>query len=121
MSVAAQEACLLNQLLKGRVTKANPLAGLALAFFSEGLPLVEAPRNMSAVPDLVYPETRGECPAHFESRLKYNGALIRTAIHDPAVHRLLTEVHQLLKPPSVLQDPAVDRLVQSKLFQMAAE
>jgi 2-polyprenyl-6-methoxyphenol hydroxylase-like FAD-dependent oxidoreductase len=121
MSVAAQEARLLNHLLKGRTTGANPLAGLALAFFSESLPLVEAPWNMSAVPDLVYPETRGERPADFESRLKYNGALIRTAMHDADVHRLLTEVHQLLKPPSVLQDPAVDRLVQTELFQMAAE
>ncbi|HEY3622137.1 MAG TPA: squalene monooxygenase, partial [Roseiarcus sp.] len=51
MSVAAQEVRLLNQLLKGRATKADPLAGLALAFFSESLPLVEAPWNMSAVPD----------------------------------------------------------------------
>jgi 2-polyprenyl-6-methoxyphenol hydroxylase-like FAD-dependent oxidoreductase len=121
MSVAAQEARLLHQLLKGRTTKANPFAGLALVFFSESLPLVEAPWNMSAVPDLVYPETRGERPADFDSRLKYNGALIRTAMYDAAVHRLLVEVQQLLKPPSVLQDPAVDRLVQLELFQMAAE
>ena len=121
MSVAAQEARLLNQLLKGRATRADPFAGLALAFFSESLPLVEAPWNMSAVPDLVYPETRGERPADFDSRLKYNGALIRTAMYDAAVHRLLVEVQQLLKPPSVLQDPAVDRLVQFELFQMAAE
>jgi 2-polyprenyl-6-methoxyphenol hydroxylase-like FAD-dependent oxidoreductase len=121
MTVAAQEACLLKQLLKDRAAKADPLAGLALAFFSESLPLIEAPWNMSAVPDFVYPDTRGERPADFESRLKYNGALIRTAVRDAAVHRLLTEVQQLLKPPSVLQDPAVDRLVQSELFQMAAE
>lgn len=121
MSVAAQEARLLNQLLKARATKADPLARLALAFFSESVPLVEAPWNMSAVPDLVYPETRGERPTDFESRLKYNDALIRTAMHDAAVHRLLAEVQQLLKPPSVLQDPAVDRLVRLELFQMAGE
>jgi 2-polyprenyl-6-methoxyphenol hydroxylase-like FAD-dependent oxidoreductase len=121
MSVAAQEARLLNQLLKGRATKPDPLAGLALAFFSESLPLVEAPWNMSAVPDLVYPETRGERPADFESRLQYNGALMRAAVRDPAVHRLMAEVQQLLKPPSVLQDPAVDRLVQLELSQTAAE
>ena len=53
---------------------------------------------MSAVPDLVYPETRGERPADFESSLKYSAALIRTAMRDPAVHRLMTEVHQRLKP-----------------------
>ncbi len=121
MAVAAQEACLLKHLLKGRMTKADPLAGLAQAFFSENLPLVETPWNMSAVPDLVYPETRGERPADFASRLKYNGALIRAAIRDAAVHRLLTEVQQLLKPPSALEDPAVERLVQRELVQMAAE
>jgi 2-polyprenyl-6-methoxyphenol hydroxylase-like FAD-dependent oxidoreductase len=120
MSVAAQEARLLSQLLKERATKADPLAGLARTFFSESLPLIEAPWNMSAVPDLVYPETRGKRPADFESRLKYDGALLRTAMHDAAVHRLLTEVQQLLKPPGVLQDPAVDRSVQRELIQMAA-
>jgi len=121
MSVAAQEARLLSQLLKERATKADPLAGLARRFFSESLPLIEAPWNMSAVPDLVYPETRGERPADFESRLKYDGALLRTAMHDAAIHRLLSEVQQLLKPPGVLLDPAVDRPVQRELVQMAAE
>jgi 2-polyprenyl-6-methoxyphenol hydroxylase-like FAD-dependent oxidoreductase len=121
MSVAAQEARLLKELLKDRATKADPLTGLALAFFSGAAPLVEAPWSMSTLPDLAYPEARGERPADFESRLKYNGALMRTAMRDAAVHRLLAEVHQLLKPPSVLQDPAVDQLVQSELFQMAGE
>jgi 2-polyprenyl-6-methoxyphenol hydroxylase-like FAD-dependent oxidoreductase len=121
MSVAAQEARLLKQLLKGQATKANPLARLAPAFFSESLPLIEAPWNMSAVPDLVYPETRGERAADFERRLKYNGALIRTAMQDATVHRLLAEVQQLLKPPSILQDPAVEQLVQRELIQIAAE
>jgi 2-polyprenyl-6-methoxyphenol hydroxylase-like FAD-dependent oxidoreductase len=99
MSVAALEARLLSQLLKGRTAKADPLAGLALAFFSESVPLIEGPWNMSAVPDLVYPETRAERPADFESRLKYNGALIRTAMRNATVHRLLAEVQQLTKPP----------------------
>jgi 2-polyprenyl-6-methoxyphenol hydroxylase-like FAD-dependent oxidoreductase len=121
MSVAAQEARLLNQLLKARATKPDPLTGLALAFFAESQPLVEAPWNMSAVPDLVYPETRGDRPPDFENRLQYNGALLRAAMRDPAVHRLMAEVQQLLKPPSVLQDPAIDRLVQQELSQMAAE
>jgi 2-polyprenyl-6-methoxyphenol hydroxylase-like FAD-dependent oxidoreductase len=121
MSVAAQEARLLSQLLKIRATGTDPLAGLPRAFFSESLPLIEAPWGMSAIPDLVYPGTRGERPADFENRLKYNRALIRTAIRDAAVQRLLAEVQQLLKPPSVLQDPAIDQLVQAELLQMAAE
>jgi 2-polyprenyl-6-methoxyphenol hydroxylase-like FAD-dependent oxidoreductase len=121
MSVAAQEARLLNQLLKERTTKADPLAGLPLAFFSESLPLIEGTWNMSAVPDLAFPETSGERPADFESRVKYNGALMRTAMNHAEVHRLLAEVQHLLKPPSALQDPAVDQLVQAELLKMAAE
>jgi hypothetical protein len=43
MSVAAQEARLLNQLLGGPGDPGRSAAGLALAFFAESLPLVEAP------------------------------------------------------------------------------
>lgn len=121
MSVAAQEARLLNELVKDRVTQADPLAGLALAFFSESLPLIEAPWSMSAVPDLAFSATRGERPEDFESELKYRGALTRIAMRDAAIHRLLMEVQHLLKPPSVLKDPAIDQLVQRELIQLAAE
>ena len=121
MSAAAQEARLLKQLLEDRATAPDPLAGLAPAFFSESLPLVEAPWNMSAIPDLVYPGTRGERPAGLERRLRHNRALFRTAMHDAEVHRLLLEVQHFLKPPSVLQDPAIDRLVQREAFETAAE
>jgi 2-polyprenyl-6-methoxyphenol hydroxylase-like FAD-dependent oxidoreductase len=120
MSVAAQEACLLGRLLARQATDGDPLAGLAPAFFAESLPLVEAPWNMSAVPDLIYPETRGDRPADFEDQLDYNGALMRAAMRHHHVHRLLAEVQQLLKPPSVLRDPAVDRLVQAELVEAAA-
>src|ERR1700744_2681196 len=121
MSAAAQEARLLSHLLKTRATGTDPLAGLPRAFFSVSLPLSEAPWRMSAISDLVYPGTRGERPADFENRLKYSRALIRTEIRDAALQRLLAEVQQLLKPPSVLQDPAIDQLVQAELLQMAAE
>jgi 2-polyprenyl-6-methoxyphenol hydroxylase-like FAD-dependent oxidoreductase len=120
MTVAAQEACLLRRLLGDRAEKADPLDGLAGSFSAEALPLVQAPWNMSAIPDLVYPETRGKRPADFQSQLKYNGALIRLAMRDAAIHRLMSEVQQLLVPPSVLQDPAIDRLVQAELAQMVA-
>lgn len=120
MSVAAQEAWLLKQLLKDRMAEADPLAGLAPAFFSESLPLVEGPWTTSAISDLAYPATCGERPADLESQLKYNGALTRVAMQDAAVHRLVTEVQHLLKPPSVLKEPSVDRLVQDELLQTAA-
>ncbi|WP_051334743.1 FAD-dependent monooxygenase [Bradyrhizobium sp. Ai1a-2] len=121
MSVAAQEARLLNQILKGRAAEPDPFAELAQLFFSETLPLLDATWNMSAVPDLAYPKTRGDRPADLESQLQYNKALFQAAIRHPAVHCKLAEVQQLLEPPRVLQNPAIDRLVQIELSKMAAD
>ncbi len=117
MSVAAQEAGALRQLL-GEQAAADPLAGLAPAFFARIRPLIEAPWNMSAVPDMMYPETRGERPADFENTVRFSGALARLAMREPAIHRLMMEVLHLLKPPSVYQDPALQELVRAELAEM---
>ena len=107
MSVAAQEACLLHALLRGRVEENDPLAGLAPAFFAEAAKLVETPWALAAVPDFVFPETRGERPADFERSLEFGAGLNRLAAEDAAVHKLLFEVRHLLKPRSVLRDPEI--------------
>ena len=107
MSVAAQEACLLHALLRGRVEENDPLAGLAPAFFAEAARLVETPWALAAVPDFVFPETRGERPADFERSLEFGAGLNRLAAEDAAVHKLLFEVRHLLKPRSVLRDPEI--------------
>jgi 2-polyprenyl-6-methoxyphenol hydroxylase-like FAD-dependent oxidoreductase len=122
MSVAALEAGVLHQLLGELAAQqgADPLAELGAAFLSRIQPLIEAPWNMSAIPDLVYPETQGERPADFENRLKFGGALARLAMRNPDVHRLMLEVQHLLKPPSVYDDPAIQQLVQAELATMAA-
>jgi 2-polyprenyl-6-methoxyphenol hydroxylase-like FAD-dependent oxidoreductase len=120
MSVAAQEACALRQLLSERAADADPLADLAPAYFAKIRPLIEAPWNMSAVPDLLYPQTRGERPADFENSVRFSGALARIAMRDPAVHRLMLEVLHLLRPPSVYQDPGLQELVRQELVEMAA-
>ncbi len=75
---------------------------------------------MSAIPDLIYPQTRGERPADFESRLNFGFAIARLAIRDPDVHRLMQEVQHLLSPPSVYADPAIQKLVQAELAEIAA-
>ena len=112
MSVAAQEAGLLKRILKSKATKPDPLDGLAMTFFSKSRSLIEGPWNMSAIPDFAYAETRGERPSDFESRLQKNRALLQATMRHAAVHRAFAEVQQLLKPPSVLQDPAIDQLIQ---------
>jgi 2-polyprenyl-6-methoxyphenol hydroxylase-like FAD-dependent oxidoreductase len=116
MSVAAQEACLLRKILERLGEESNPIAGLASTFFTEVQPLIETPWSVATL-DFVFPSTRGQRPADFETTLKFGIALTRLAAEDPAVHKLTAEVQNLLKPRSVYRDPA---LLQ-RVFTMMAE
>jgi len=107
MSVAAQEARLLHALLRRRVEEPDRLKGLAPAFFAEAARLIETPWALAAVPDFVFPETRGERPADFERSLEFGAGLNRLAAEDAGIHKLLFEVRHLLKPRSVLRDPEI--------------
>ena len=74
--------------------------------------LIDVPWRV-AENDFIYPQTRGERPADFEGRIQYGAALMRLAAEDPLVHKLVTEVGALLKPPSVLREPPLpDRVAQ---------
>jgi 2-polyprenyl-6-methoxyphenol hydroxylase-like FAD-dependent oxidoreductase len=120
MSVAALEACLLRRLLERLAGDrlagdSNPIAGLAPAFFAEIQTLIETPWSV-AILDFVFPDTRGQRPADFETTLKFGIALTRLAAEDPDVHKLTVEVQHLLRPRSVYRDPA---LVQRVLAKMA--
>ena len=107
MSVAAQEAVALGRLLSARATAADPLDGLAAPFFAEAAALIDTPWFAAAIPDFVHPDTRGTRPENLEALLKFALALTRLAARDPAVHKLMAEVQNLLKPRSVYQDPEV--------------
>ena len=115
MSVAAQEVSLLHRMLQVRAADADPLGGLAEAFLAEAQFLIETPWAMSAVPDFVYPDTRGERPADFESALRFSKALARIAADDPEIHRLMFEVQHLLKPRSVYRDPELVRRIDAEM------
>jgi hypothetical protein len=115
MSVAALEACLLQRLLEKLGENSNPIAGLAPTFFAELQTLIETPWSV-AILDFVFPDTRGQRPADFETTLKFGIALTRLAAEDPAVHKLTAEVQNLLRPRSAYRDPA---LVQRVLAMMA--
>ena len=105
MSVSAQEACLLRELLRRRAEETDPLDGLASAFFAEAARLIETPWALAAIPDYAVPETEGQRPEDLEQRLAFSEALFQLAAKDAAVHKLLVEVLHLLKPQSVLNDP----------------
>ncbi|MDY0885787.1 NAD(P)/FAD-dependent oxidoreductase [Dongia soli] len=115
MSVACQEAQLLDELLRDRARDADPLDGLGEAFFKAAQPLIQAPWDMSAVPDFIYPGTRGERPADFDDAIAYSSGLYRVAFRDPVVRRLILEVQQLLQPPSILHEPALMQRVKAEL------
>ncbi len=119
MSVASQEAQLLNDMLRQRADEADPLDGLGEAFFAAIQPLIRAPWDMSAVPDFAYPDTSGERPADFEDAMAFTSGLYRLAFRDPVIRRLIMEVQHLLRPPSILQDPALVQRVKEELAKAA--
>jgi 2-polyprenyl-6-methoxyphenol hydroxylase-like FAD-dependent oxidoreductase len=104
MSVAAQEAHVLAKLLESRRGLSHPIDGLAEAFLAEIQPLLETPWAV-AMADLVYPQTRGERPPDFETRLQYMHALMRLTAEDAEADRIVSEVRSLLKPASALREP----------------
>jgi 2-polyprenyl-6-methoxyphenol hydroxylase-like FAD-dependent oxidoreductase len=115
MTVAAQEACLLRDVLRRAAQAKDPLMAAQQAFLGEVSPLIEGPWVMSAVNDFKFPGTRGERPADFDKATKYGAAMQRLAVHDPAIHKLIFEVQHLLKPRSAFRHPDIVRLVTAEI------
>jgi hypothetical protein len=120
MSVAAQEARVLANLLESRRGLDDPISGPAEAFLTEIQPLLEAPWAV-ATADFVYPKTRGERPQDFEERLQYTRALMRLAAEDYETDKLVFEVRTLLKPRSALSKPELVRRVMAMMEADAAK
>jgi 2-polyprenyl-6-methoxyphenol hydroxylase-like FAD-dependent oxidoreductase len=117
MSVAAQEATLLSDLLQSTSTDPNRLARLAASYFA-GMPaLLEVPWSVTAL-DLVYPRTTGLRPPDFQRTLKFREALMRLASHDAEVHKLFFEVNQLIRAPSAFRDPALQQRVMAEMAEV---
>jgi 2-polyprenyl-6-methoxyphenol hydroxylase-like FAD-dependent oxidoreductase len=115
ITVAVQQANVLRRLLSAHTRQADPLATLGRDYLAEAESLLEAPWAMSAIPDFIYPQTRGKRPDDLEDRLKFQMALTRLSTHDAELYKLLNEVRHLLKPLSVLDDPALVRRVEADL------
>ena len=106
MSVAAQEAVILNRLLRARAGEIDPLEGLAFAFFDKIQDVLETPWGV-ATSDFIYPKTRGQRPLDLERRVQFSIALVRLGAQDPSIHKLMFEVNHLLKPQSSFRAPEV--------------
>ena len=90
------------------------MARLARDFFAAIQDSLATPWGV-AVTDFVYPATRGVRPADLAQRLQYGVALTKLAAQDAEVHRLTTEVTQLLKPQAARREPALAARVMALL------
>jgi 2-polyprenyl-6-methoxyphenol hydroxylase-like FAD-dependent oxidoreductase len=117
MTVAAQEARVLEGLLAGRAGGNVSLDALAPAYFEAIQDVLAAPWSV-AENDFIYGKTRGPCPRDFQQRMQFAAALQKVAAQDAAVHRTLAEVNQLLKPHSALRAPDIVSKVQAVMAEM---
>jgi 2-polyprenyl-6-methoxyphenol hydroxylase-like FAD-dependent oxidoreductase len=117
MTAAVKEAVMLRDLLKSRQHDAQPLTDLFEALMAEANPMLDNIWALSAIPDLAYPDARGERPANLQEALEFNVAVHRAAFLDADVHTLLFQVIALLKPGAALQDEAVAE----RIKRLAAE
>jgi len=104
MSAAALQARVLQQMLSERAAQSRGLDGIALSFFPKVAEINSTPWSLAAGFDFAYPQTRGERPPSVEQGARYFAAVDQLQREDPAVQRLVTEVFQLLRPVSTLQE-----------------
>jgi hypothetical protein len=105
--------------LEQRSGEAQPLDGIGRAFLEAAQDLVDGPWQMAAVPDFVFPYTRGERPTDLAQSLAITGALYRLALVDPAIDQLIVEVGHLMKPPTALQDRAIVQRVNDEMARQS--
>jgi flavin-dependent dehydrogenase len=115
ITVAVLEASAMRRLLKVYARKTDPLAMFGSHFLTEVEALLEDPWALSAIPDFVYPETRGTRPKNLDGRLQFRNALVHLTTRDADLVELLAEVRHLLKPMSVLNDPDIVRRVEEEM------
>jgi 2-polyprenyl-6-methoxyphenol hydroxylase-like FAD-dependent oxidoreductase len=112
MTVAAQEAAELRQLLDSRAGSSTPLQDLAGLFFRRMASILETPWRMSAISDLSFPFVRGERPPNFNSMVVTAAAIEKLAAEDPEVHKLQVEVAHLIKPSNqYFEGPLGERIL----------
>ncbi|CAB3760415.1 Putative epoxidase LasC [Paraburkholderia solisilvae] len=111
MTVAAKEAVILNDLLAARWGCADPLAGLMEEWMFRINPLIDNVWGLAALPDLAFPDARGQRPPDLDEALEYQRQLIEAAVLDHGIHSLFLEVIGLITPADALRTPeVVDRV-----------
>jgi 2-polyprenyl-6-methoxyphenol hydroxylase-like FAD-dependent oxidoreductase len=105
MTSAAQQALLLQQVLKSRPDAMRRPGQVAAAFFRGARPLLERAWLKSAIPDFLYPQTTGDRPPDLQATLQAQGDAFQRAMQDPVAHLALLQDQHLVQP-DVLQEAA---------------
>lgn len=104
MSSAALQVSELQNLLNMRAAESRGLEGLAAEFFPKAAEVIKTPWSLAAGSDLAYPKTKGERPPDFKQSARYFATLNEMTADDFELHRLVTEVFQLICPISALSE-----------------
>ena len=113
MTVAAKEAVVLRAILAGRRGSTNPLEGLMEELMAKINPVIDNVWGLAALPDLAFPDARGRRPEGLDEALEYQSRLVKVALLDHSVHKLLLEVVGLITPAEALRAPDVVDKVRS--------
>jgi len=103
MSVAAMEAVFLYEAFNAAAQAGDILLDAIGNYYARSYALISDVWQMAAIPDLAHPATGGERPHDLSKRLAFNSAILRSAMQDADVHRLMYEVRSLVTPPSCLR------------------
>ena len=111
MSLAAQEACLLDLCLKDSAQDVNSVHVAQRRFLSSIASVIEGPWSMSAVGDFAHAATRGKRPDDLDGMLRMRMAVEKAVIKDAGVHTLMMEVMHLVKPLGAYQEPGIQERI----------
>jgi len=112
--IAAQEASLLDRSLHQLGATGTPSSVLAPLYFGQLGQVLSEPWDV-ALQDLAYPHLAEQRPADFRARMAFRAAISRLAVRNGAIHRLSTEVAQLLRPATVWPEPEWCDLIQREV------
>lgn len=101
MTVAAQEALLLRNLLADHSNGVRPIEALCTDFLACTEALLELPWVTSAVPDFAYPFTTGDRPANLDELLARQAHMVQDAFQDAEAHRAWTAAQHLVRPEAI--------------------
>ena len=76
-------------------------------------PVIDNVWGLAALPDLAFPDARGRRPEGLDEALEYQSRLVKVALLDHSVHKLLLEVVGLITPAEALRAPDVVDKVRS--------